>query len=346
MSFNINTSYLIDCFKDIVNVPSPVGYYVKFKPVLNRYAESLGYTCSYDNRSTGYITVEGEDSSKTVLVGAHADTIGAVVRGIDSDGTLLVRELGGINYSSIEGNTVTVHTRHGRDYTGLFACKYHSVHIFEKARSETRDETNTMVILDERVSSKEDVKALGIQNGDFISFSPNTEITPNGYLKSRFIDNRGAIACVFEAIRYLNENNLKPKYNTIFAFPFDEETGLGGTYVPSEVSEYVAMDIGLIGPEHDGNEYSVSICAKDAANPYDYDLTCRLIDYAKKAGCDYAVDVYKLYGTDGNAAQRGGNNVKSAAFGMAVTCSHSRERTHITGLENTAKLLLAYLLDI
>ena len=71
-------------------------------------------------------------------------------------------------------------------------------------------------------------------------------------------------------IKYLTENNLKPKYRTIFAFPYSEEIGIGGTYVPEEVSEFVAIDIGLIGPDYDGNEYNVAICCKDNASPYDY----------------------------------------------------------------------------
>ena len=112
------------------------------------------------------------------------------------------------------------------------------------------------------------------------------------------------------------------------------------------VSEYVALDIGLIGPDYDGNEYAVSICAKDNATPYDFALTTRLVEYAKKAGCDYAVDIFYRYGTDGSAAMRAGNDLRAAAFGMAVYCSHGMERTHIEGLKNTMNLLLAYVLDI
>ena len=97
---------------------------------------------------------------------------------------------------------------------------------------------------------------------------------------------------------------------------------------------------------HDGNEYAVSICAKDAAAPYDYELTNRLIGYAEKAGCDYEVDIYYHYGTDANAAVRAGNNLRAATFGMAVWCSHGMERTHISGLLNTTNLLLGYVLDI
>ena len=286
MRFEINETYLLDCFRRVVEVPSPVGFYTLLNPVLEEMAGELGCQVTYDNRGTPYITLEGQDNSKTVLLGAHVDTIGMIVRRVDPNGMIRVRQLGGINYGSAEGETVTVHTRDGRSYTGLFACQSHSVHVFDDARTLERNEQNMMIILDENIHSKADVYALGIRNGDFVSVEPRCQVTPNGYLKSRFIDDKAAVACCFEMIRYLKEQGLKPKYRTMIAFPYTEEIGLGGTYVPKEVSEYVAIDIGLIGPDYEGDEYRVSICAKDVATTYDYDLTNRLIGYAEKAGCD------------------------------------------------------------
>ena len=346
MKFQINMDYLLDTFRQLVETPSPVGYYALLNPVLEKLAASFGQELIFDRRGTPYIALEGEDNSKTVLVGAHSDTIGLMVRRVDADGMIRVRQLGGINYGSLEGETVTVHTRDGRTYTGLFACQSHSVHVFDDARTLERTENTMMVILDEKVRSKADVYALGIRNGDFVSIDPRCQVTPNGYLKSRFIDNKAAMACCFTMMKYLAENNLKPKYRTLLAFPYTEEIGFGGTYVPEEVSEYVAMDIGLIGPDYEGDEYKVSICAKDNAAPYDFDLTTRLVNQAEKAGCEYAVDIFYRYGTDGNAAVRAGNNLRAAAFGMAVYCSHGMERTHVRGLENTTNLLLAYVLDL
>lgn len=346
MKFTIDESYLLNCFQTLVNTPSPVGYYPKLNPVLEKMAAEFDLAVTYDNRGTPYITLDGCDNSKTVLIGAHADTLGMVVRRVDPNGMIRVRNVGGIHYGSVEGETVTVHTRDGREYTGLLACQSHSVHVFDDARSLERNENTMMVILDEKVSSKADVYALGIRNGDFISVDPRCQITPNGFVKSRFIDDKAAVACCFTMLKYLKENNLKPKHKTLLAFPYNEEIGLGGTFVPQEVSEYVAVDIGLIGPDYEGSEYKVSICAKDKAAPYDYDLTTRLINYAEKAGCDYAVDIFYRYGTDGTAAMRAGNNLRAAAFGMAVYCSHGMERTHIDGLRNTMNLLLAYVLDI
>lgn len=344
MKYQIDMDYLLDSFRRLVQTPSPVGYYPLLNPVLEAMAAEFGHTVTYDRRGTPYIILEGQDNSKTVLLGAHADTIGLMVRRVDADGMIRVRQLGGVNYGSLEGETVTVHTRDGRQYTGLMACQSHSVHVFDDARTLPRDENTMILILDEKVASKSDVYALGIRNGDFVSIEPRCQVTRSGYLKSRFIDDKAAVACCFTMLRYLAQHGLKPRWRTMLAFPYAEEIGFGGTYVPPEVSEYVALDIGLIGPDYEGSEYKVSICAKDKAAPYDFDLTSRLVGCARRAGCDYALDIFYRYGTDGTAAVRAGNDLRAAAFGMAVYCSHGMERTHLTGLENTMNLLLEYVL--
>ncbi len=345
MKYVYDSQDILRYFETLVNTPSPVGYYVQMNPVISRLAEELGYAVCYDNKSTAYIAVEGVDNSKTVLIGAHLDTLGMVVRRIDGNGVIRVRQLGGINYNNVEGETVTIHTRDGRSYTGLICCQSHSTHVFEDARTLERNENTMMVLLDEPVASKADVQALGIRNGDIISVDPRCQITPNGYLKSRFIDDKAAVACCLTVLKYMKAEGVKPKYRTLFAFPYCEEIGLGGTYVPAEVTEYVAVDIGLIGPDYDGNERKVTICAKDAATPYDYELTNHLIALAEKNNIDHAVDIFFRYGTDANAALKAGNNLRAAAFGMAVYCSHGMERTHIDGLVATADLLLSYLLQ-
>ncbi|MBQ3062704.1 MAG: peptidase M42, partial [Clostridia bacterium] len=135
MKYNYDPMYTIDTFRRLVNVPSIVGYYVQMNPVIEEMAKELGYSVTYDHKSTPYITVDGIDNSKTILVGAHLDTIGMVVRRIDKDGMIRVRQVGGVNYNSLEGETVTIYTRDGRAYTGLMACQSHSVHVFDDART-------------------------------------------------------------------------------------------------------------------------------------------------------------------------------------------------------------------
>ena len=343
MKYVIDESYLLRCFTELVNAPSPVGYGERINPVLEKLAEELGCAITYDRRGTAYIELPGEDMTHTVELAAHWDTIGMMVRAIDKNGMIRVRQLGGMNYASAEGESVTVHTRDGRTYTGLLACQSHSVHVFDDARTLERSDNTMVVLLDEDVHSEADVRALGIRHGDFIAVEPHCEYLPSGYLKSRFIDDKAAVACVFAMIKYLRDNAITPRCRTLLAFTFGEEIGLGGPWVPPEVCEYVALDIGLIGPDYDGHERCVTICAKDNRAVYTNALVNRLIACAESAGCDYAVDVFYRYGTDASVALTNSNNLQAAAFGMPVYCSHGRERTHMLSLTNTVNLMVEYL---
>jgi putative aminopeptidase FrvX len=345
MEFAIDREYLLETMKEFINTPSPVGYYLKVNPLLERYAAVLGYSVEYDHKCTGYIRLAGKDSSRTICIGAHLDTLGLIVRHIDDDGMIRTRNLGGINYNNIEGETATVVTRDGRTYTGLIACQSHSVHVFDDARTLERNENTMILILDEKVSSASDVRALGIRNGDTIWLEPHFTVTENGFIKSRFIDDKACVACALAVIKYMKENQLTPSCNVLFAFPHYEEIGHGGAYVPAEVSRYIALDIALIGPDNDGAEDKVSICVKDNFSPYDRELTTQLVQIAEKNHLNYVEDVFYHYGTDANAAVRAGNDIQAAAFGMGTFSSHGMERTHIDGVMETARLLGAYLME-
>lgn len=345
MKYQFDSRFTLECFRELVNIPSPVGYPIKMQPKFEEMAEKLGFCVTYDNKRTPYITLEGEDPTKTVQVNAHLDTLGLMVRAIDSNGWLRVRQMGGVNYGTLDGETVTVFTRDGRSYTGLLMCQAHSVHVFKDEARAARSEDNIVVMLDEPADSREDVHKLGIRNGDVIDVHPRCQITENGYIKSRYIDDKACVACVLTALKYLKENGLKPRHRTLFAFPYSEEIGTGGTYVPPEVSEMIALDIGLIGPGLEGSDRKVSICAKDTTVHYDYELTSRLIRLAEKNGIGYAVDVYNSYGTDAKAALTGGSNLRAATFGMGTYGTHGMERTHTEAVDATTALLLAYLLE-
>lgn len=87
----------------------------------------------------------------------------------------------------------------------------------------------------------------------------------------------------------------------------------------------------------------VSVCAKDSGGPYSYDTVGKLIEAAKAACADYAVDVYPHYGSDVEATLRSGADIRHGLIGAGVYASHGYERSHIDGVYNTLKLLCGYL---
>ena len=196
--------------------------------------------------------------------------------------------------------------------------------------------------LDEVVYKKDDVKKLGIDNGDIISIDPKFEITESGFVKTRFLDDKASAFLLLEVLRYLKENNITPKYSLKFIFTTYEEVGHGCSSIPN-IDELLAVDMGCIGLDLSCTEENVSICVKDGSGPYDYNMITNLVNIAKKLNIDYALDVYPYYSSDASAALRGGNDIKCALIGTGVAASHGMERTHIHGLINTFKLILGYL---
>ncbi|NLY47696.1 MAG: M42 family metallopeptidase [Clostridiales bacterium] len=334
--------YVVETIQKLVNIPSPSGFTQKVMDFVKAEAESFGYSCELSRKGGLVISVEGKEK-ETVGLSAHVDTLGAMVRSIESDGTLKFTMVGGYTLHSVEGSYCKIHTRDGRVYTGTILIKSSSVHSYDDARSMERSEKNMMVRIDEIVENKDDVLALGINNGDYISFDAEFEYTDKGFIKSRHLDDKASVGVLLGLLKEMSEKKYIPQKNIKILISNYEEVGFGASWIPEDITELIAVDMGAVGDDLNGSEYKVSICAKDSAGPYDYELTGRLISLAKENDIDYVVDIFPHYSSDVSAALRGGNNIRGALIGQGIHASHGMERTHVKGLENTLKLLKAYL---
>ena len=342
MNFDIN--YFKEVAHKIFNIDSPSGYSENINKVLIELLNELGYTATLTNKGNVALNVVGESSEKTVATSAHVDTLGLMVRSINGDGTLNVTRIGGPQIATLDGEYCKIQTRFNQTYTGTILSNSASSHVYEDSDKQ-RKENNVVVRIDEKVNSKKDVLDLGIQNGDYIFIEPKFMITESGFIKSRFIDDKASVCVILSVLKYLKENNLKPAYDTFIYFVNHEEVGHGAATVDENITEFVTVDMGCIGKDLAGNEYAVSIAAKDSGGPYDYELTTRLIKLAKENNVNYVVDIFPYYGSDVGAAYRSGRDLKGALIGQGVHASHGMERTHLDGCINTMKLLTLYLLN-
>ena len=339
----VNKEKVLNTAKEILLIDSPSGFCYEVMDKTQSMTEELGYTFEKTVKGCGVITVPGKSSDKVIGLSAHVDTLGAMVRSISSEGTLKFTLIGGPIVPTLDAEYCKVRTRDGKIYNGTFLSTSPAIHVYEDAKSKARDPKNMEVRLDEVVKSKEDVEKLGICPGDFIFIDPKTTITESGFLKSRFIDDKGSVACLMNLLHILSSEKIVPTYTTKVFISVYEEVGHGSAYIPSDITEMIAVDMGCIGEDLSCTEYDVSICAKDSNGPYDFNMTTDLVNLAKSNEIKYAVDIYPMYGSDVGAALSGGNNIKGALIGPGVHASHGMERTHYTALEGTIKLLYAYL---
>ena len=327
----------------VFNCDSPSGYSHKIIELLKTYLDE--YKCEYrvHNKGTIEVFIKGNDSSKVVATSAHVDTLGLMVRSIKGNGNLALTKIGGPIVPTLDGEYCKVVTRDNKTYTGTILSTSPASHVYKDSESKTRDIDNVELRLDEIVKNKDDVKKLGIQNGDFVFIDPKFQITDSGFLKTRFIDDKASAVILLMLLKYCYENKVQFKYDTRIYFIVYEEVGHGASAINEDIDEFVTLDMGCIGLDLDGNEYAVSICAKDSGGPYDYELTTRLINLAKENNLNYTVDIFPYYGSDVSCAYRAGKDLKGALIGTGVSASHGMERTHIQGIEATLKLIFSYL---
>lgn len=335
--------YVLKFAEKLLAIDSPSGYCKEAITFATKEAQAMGYETELNKKGNLLIHVPGH-SEKTIAVCAHVDTLGLMVRSIKADGTLAFTNIGGPIMPTLDGEYCRIITRDNKVYTGTILSNHPAAHVHGEASSAPRKCETMHVRIDEVVKNKEDVVKLGITNGDFIAIDPKTTITPSGFIKSRFLDDKISVACLFGILKEIKEQQLIPRDNLTIILSTYEEVGHGGSHIPANIEEVIAVDMGCIGDDLACTEYDVSICAKDSGGPYDYDIVSKLITISEKEKLQFAVDIYPYYGSDLTAALRAGNDIKGALIGPGVHASHGMERTHYQALENTIKLLLAYLI--
>jgi len=252
--------------------------------------------------------------------------------------------LGGMNANNAEAENVRMYTRSGKVIDGTFQLCNASVHVNPDYSSAKRSFDNMEVVLDEAVDSADGAKKLGIEVGDLVCFDPRTRRTNSGYLKSRFLDDKLSVGILLGFAKYIADNKITLKRKTWVHVTVYEEVGHGGSAsLPTGITEAISVDMGCVGDGLGCTERQVSICAKDSGGPYSYEVVGKLIEAAKKAGADYAVDVYPMYGSDVEATLRAGYDIRHGLIGAGVYASHGYERSHIDGVFNALKVLWGYL---
>ena len=342
----INNEYMIDFLVGLLETPSPTGYTEKAIAYIEEALAAFPALEVARTKKGGLVAVwKGKSATSPRGLTAHADTLGAMVKEIKSNGRLKLTQLGGYPWNTIEGEGCTVFASQGKPVRGSILIDAASVHVHGKDVGGTpRDEDHIEVRLDARTTSQDETEELGLAVGDYVAFDPRVEVT-NGFIRSRHLDDKAGVACILAAIQALHEADLEPAQDTIFHFSNYEEVGHGASSgFPADMSELLAVDMAAVGKGQTSDEFNATLCVKDSGGPYHHGLSQRLRKLARENGIPFKVDIYPHYGSDGEAYWRAGGDVAVALIGPGVDASHNYERTHTEALVATTKWVLAYLL--
>lgn len=338
----LDLAYTTDVLLRLLNTPSPTGHTEAAVRLIEAELDQLGLGSERTKKGALRWTLMGS-AGPHIAFSAHVDTLGAMVKQVRDNGRLGLTQLGGYDWATIEGEYVQVHTQSGRVVTGTVVNIRQSTHVWgQELRDLKRDARTLEVRLDEPTTCAAETRAHGIEVGDFVSFDPRAELLPSGYLKSRHLDNKAAVAIFLAVSKALIGQPLRP--TVTFYISTYEEVGHGAaTGIPEDADELIAVDMAAIGEGQTSSEHHVTLCVKDSTGPYDHALGNRLRQAARRAGIELRIDIYPYYGSDASAAWRAGGDYPAALIGPGVDASHAYERTHVDALLATAELMLAHL---
>ena len=162
---------------------------------------------------------------QTVMLSAHMDEVGFIIKDIDGEGYIRFSCLGGIDSRVLCGRKVTFRGKDG-DVSGVIASKA----IHHQSAEERKNATKASdMYVDIGATSREDAESVlskgdsGTFDSEFVIFGEN-----DGYAKCKALDDRLGCVVMIEILRKLKAENVELPFDLVCAFTVREEIGISG----------------------------------------------------------------------------------------------------------------------
>jgi putative aminopeptidase FrvX len=290
-------------------------------------------------------TRQGRDD-RVLMLDAHMDEIGFIVKWIDDNGYLRFVPIGGWDERIVPAHRVEILTRSGEKQHGVIGTA--PPHILSSEERKTPIPMDKMFV-DVGATSRQEVADMGIRIGDpFTIHYPFTELR-RGYVTGKAFDDRAGCGVLIECARRLAEHDVPMK--TVFAFVFGEELGLRGARTAAyRIDPDLAVAVeGTIGADMPGvpeENQPVRLGRGPAISVADRTIVVsrRVIQaleaVAEEGAIPYQYKLPAYGGTDAGAIHLARGGVLTGVVSVPCRFIHSPISTlRLNDFENTVRLM-------
>lgn len=336
--------------RELTDIAGPSGYEAPVREYLHKRWQAKVQETHVD--AVGNLLVKVGGAGPRVLIQAHMDEIGFVVKYVTDDGFILLDTAQGPRRASPDrrymiGQTAQVIGRNGVVARGLFAAA--SGHVMTQAQVDKAHLGFEDVFVDIGVTSRREAEQLGVHVGaPVIWYRPLQQV--GRYLSGKAMDDRMPLAIMDMLLNLVNPQSLTCEL--WFGATIQEENGLHGARamgIRGNFDMALALDVGLTGdiPSVGMREYDAklgggpTLVHKDAAIQYDRRLLWHLADLATQEAIPYQHGVYANYGSDGAALIDAG--IPALLIGIPTRYTHTAfEMVDPHDVHATVRLLQAF----
>jgi putative aminopeptidase FrvX len=329
-------------FETLVTTPGISGREERIREVVKKEIEGLVDEVRIDK--LGNLIGLRKGTGTRVMLSAHMDSIGFLVRHIDDNGFLRLSPVGGFDPRTLVMQKVLVQGK--KDYLGLVSPQEPPIH---KQQKEDREKTPKMDdLFVDVMAPAEEVKA-NISVGDPISLYRPPEVTERA-VTAPYLDDRLGVYCLIEALR---EATSTAEIHAVVSV--QEEVGVRGATTSAfglEPDIGIALDVSIAGdlPGIEGHHKGLSqgegvaVSVMDSMTISDSRLVKRFKELADEKGIKYQLDILLGGGTDAGGMQLTKSGVPVITIGPPVRYVHTvNEMAQISDIEDTVKLLAGFL---
>src|SRR5690348_14831915 len=195
---------VLKLLQELSNAPGPSGYEGPVRDILRREFQAAGLEVSNDGMGSIIGVLRGPGDGPRIMLAAHMDEVGALVRYVTAEGMVKFQLLGGWLDQALVDQRWTILTNRGPVPAISGLRSVHITPLDERNRVTGRDD----VFLDVGARSKQEAEALGIRAGDgIVPASSFAELAGSRYA-GKAMDDRVGCVMMIEALRRLKEQGI------------------------------------------------------------------------------------------------------------------------------------------
>ena len=332
---------------DLLSTPSPTGWESRGQQKWVDYTSKFADSVESDAYGNAWATISGDDGAPTVMLEAHADEIGFIVKFVTDEGFLRVDRIGGVDHATARGRRVVIQGDNG-DVFGIIGNT--AIHIRDRRNGEKAPEIQDLYV-DVGASKRSEVEKMGIRVGHPMVYADSAEEFGKDKIVGRALDNRIGGYIIAEVIQRLSKK--KPTATVYAANCIHEEIGgLGSMMVAHRLNPgvCVVLDVthatdtpGIKFAEHGkvtlGGGPSLTHGAANHVN-----VVNRLIDVAKDEQIPLQHEAASRFtGTDADKIYHSREGIPTALVSLPLRYMHSVvETADLRDVEQVIQLLAAF----
>lgn len=232
----------VKTIKELCLIPGLSGYEDNVRKYLEAKLDENKLEHQNDILGNLICTLPGKKELPSIMLFAHMDQLGFIVKKIENNGFIRVERLGGVPEKALASQEVTIMSEDGKYYNGVIGNKsHHATPIEDKYKVVSYKD----IYVDAGFSNKNEVIENKINIGSPITYSPYFNLIGNHCITGTSLDDRVGCAVIFEVAKKLKKITDRPTVHVVFSV--QEEFNLRGVLpVAQKLKPDIAIQIDLM----------------------------------------------------------------------------------------------------